>query len=149
LATCDFYGDFLLLDPCDAPAVFEFLQGKCSVKENNVAHQDSSAPSKNQPSMFTSPNGRSRGTGCKSAPWKSPRRSRSNSGESWPISNANKTEDNTNAGGYGWSDPVDHGFPGDYIPPDPNDLEDPIDPVGDDSDDEDPCKPLNPHEPGA
>ena len=68
--------------------------------------------------------------------------------ESPGESNENKTEDNTNAGGYGWSDPVDHGFPGDYIPPDPYDLEDPVDPVGEDSDDEDPWKPLNPHEPG-
>jgi hypothetical protein len=25
LSTCDFYGDFLLLYPCDAPAVFYFL----------------------------------------------------------------------------------------------------------------------------
>lgn len=33
LATCGFYGDFLLLDPCDAPAVFEFLQGKNHAKK--------------------------------------------------------------------------------------------------------------------
>ena len=70
MATCDFYGDFLLLDPCDAPAVFEFLQGKCSGKENNVAHQGSPAPSKNRPSMFTPPIGRSGGTGRKLAPGK-------------------------------------------------------------------------------
>jgi condensin-2 complex subunit H2 len=63
-------------------------------------------------------------------------------------SNANKTEDNTNAGGNGWSYRVDHDFPGDYIPPDPDDLEDSVDPVGEDSDDEDPWKPLNPYEPG-
>jgi condensin-2 complex subunit H2 len=147
LATCDFYGDFLLLDPCDAPAVFEFLQGKCSGKENNLAHQGSSVPSKNRPSVFTSPNGRSGGTGRKSAPGKVQEDldpTQENPGQS----NANKTEDNTNAGGNGWSDPVDHDFPGDYIPPDPDDLEDPVDPVGEDSDDEDPWKPLNPYEPG-
>ncbi|RLN33346.1 condensin-2 complex subunit H2 [Panicum miliaceum] len=147
LTTCDFYRDFLLLDPCDAPAVFEFLQGKCSGKENNVAHQGSSAPSKNRPSMFTSPNGRSGGTGRKSAPGKV-QEDLDPTQESPGQSNANKTEDNTNAGGNGWSDPVDHGFPGDYIPPDPDDLDHPADPVGEDSDDEDPWKPLNPHEPG-
>jgi len=147
LATCDFYGDFLLLDPCDAPAVFEFLQGKCSGKENNVAHQGSPAPSKNRPSMFTPPIGRSGGTGRKLAPGKV-QEDLDPTQESPGETNENKTEDNTNAGGYGWSDPVDHGFPGDYIPPDPYDFEDPIDPVGEDSDDEDPWKPLNPHEPG-
>ncbi|CAD6223650.1 unnamed protein product [Miscanthus lutarioriparius] len=62
LATCDFYGDFLLLDPCDAPAVFDFLQGKHSGKENSVAHQGSSAPSKSRANVFTSPNLRSAGT---------------------------------------------------------------------------------------
>ncbi|OQU91812.1 condensin-2 complex subunit H2 isoform X3 [Sorghum bicolor] len=34
LATCDFYGDFLLLDPCDAPAVFDFLQGLDPTQKN-------------------------------------------------------------------------------------------------------------------
>ncbi|CAL5062504.1 unnamed protein product [Urochloa decumbens] len=160
LATCDFYGDFLLLDPCDAPAVFEFLQGKCSGKENNVAHQGSSAPSKNRPSVFTSPNGRSGGTGRKSAPGKvqdldptqesldPTQESLDPTQESPGKSNANKTQDNIIAGGNDWSDHVDHGFPGDYIPPDPDDLEDPVDPVGEDSDDEDPWKPLNPYESG-
>ncbi|XP_039827347.1 condensin-2 complex subunit H2-like [Panicum virgatum] len=148
LATCDFYGDFLLLDPCDAPAVFDFLQGKCSGRENNMAHQGSSAPSKNRPSMFTPPNGRSGNTGRKSAPGKVQEDREDPTQASPGQSNANKTEDNTNAGGYGFSDPVDHGFPGDYIPPDSDDLEDPVDPVGEDSDDEDPWKPLNPHELG-
>ncbi|XP_025806423.1 condensin-2 complex subunit H2-like isoform X3 [Panicum hallii] len=147
LATCDFYGDFLLLDPCDAPAVFEFLQGKCSGKENNLAHQGSSVPSKNRPSVFTSPNGRSGGTGRKLAPG-NVQEDLDPTQENPGQSNANKTEDNTNAGGNGWSYRVDHDFPGDYIPPDPDDLEDSVDPVGEDSDDEDPWKPLNPYEPG-
>ncbi|OEL16055.1 Condensin-2 complex subunit H2 [Dichanthelium oligosanthes] len=138
LATCDFYGDFLLLDPCDAPAVFEFLQGKCSGKENSVAHQGSSAPSKSRPSVFTSPNGRSGGTGRNSA-------LRKVQGDQDPTqenpgqSNPNKTPD-----GNDWSDPV---IPGDYIPY-PDDLEDPVDPAREDSDDEDSWKPLNPHEHG-
>nr|CAB3458103.1 unnamed protein product [Digitaria exilis] len=142
LATCDFYGDFLLLDPCDAPAVFEFLQGKCSGKENGMAHQGSSAPSKSRPNVFTSPNGRSVGTGRKSAPGKLQEDldpTQENPGQS----NAEATPDNknTNLDGSYWSDPVDPVIPGDYLP-DPDD-----DPVGDDSDD-DPWKPLNPHEPG-
>ncbi|CAN6199195.1 unnamed protein product [Urochloa humidicola] len=144
LATCDFYGDFLLLDPCDAPAVFEFLQGKCSGKENNVTHRVSSAPSKNRPSVFTSPHGRSGGTGRKSALGKV-QEDLDPTQDSPGKSNANKTQDDIIPGGNDWSDHVDHGFPGDYIPPDPDDLEDP---VGEDSDDEDPWKPLNPYESG-
>lgn len=149
LATCDFYGDFLLLDPCDAPAVFEFLQGKFSDKENSVAHQGSSTPSKSRLNVFTSPNGRSGGTGRKSALGKlqgdlDP--TQENPGQS----NAEATPDNknTNLDDNYWSDPVDPVLPADYLP-DPDDLEDHVDPVADDSDDDDdPWKPLNPHEPG-
>lgn len=138
LATCDFYGDFLLLDPYDAPAVFDFLQGKCSGKENSVAHQGSSAPSKNRPNVFTSPNGRSGGTGRKSAPGN--------------VRDVDPTEENPdqspkiNASQTEYIDPVDH-FP-DVEMPNPDDIEDPVDPTGDYSDDEDPWKPLNPYEPG-
>ncbi|TKW35012.1 hypothetical protein SEVIR_2G343300v4 [Setaria viridis] len=146
LATCDFYGDFLLLDPCDAPAVFEFLQGKCSGEENSVAHPGSSVPSKSRPYVFTSPNGRSGGTGRKSAPGKV-QGDLDPTQENPSQSSANKTPDNLNADYRDWSDPHDPGFPGEHIP-DPDDLEDPMDPVGEDSDDEDPWKPLNPHEPG-
>ncbi|CAN6225711.1 unnamed protein product [Urochloa humidicola] len=130
LATCDFYGDFLLLDPCDAPAVFEFLQGKCSGKENNVAHQGSSAPSKNRPSVFTSPNVRSGGTGRKSALGKIQE----------DLDPTQESVDPTQES----LDPTQES-PGDYIPPEPDDLEDP---VGEDSDDEDTWKPLNPYESG-
>jgi condensin-2 complex subunit H2 len=146
LATCDFYGDFLLLDPCDAPAVFEFLQGKCSGEENSVARQGSSAPSKSRPCAFTSPNGRSGGIGRKSALGKG-QGDLDPTQENPSQSSANKTPDNLNADYRDCSDPHDHGFPGEHIP-DPDDLEDHMDPVEEDSDDEDTWRPLNPHEPG-
>ncbi|KAJ1291120.1 hypothetical protein BS78_02G294200 [Paspalum vaginatum] len=138
LATCDFYGDFLLLDPCDAPAVFDFLQGKCSGEENNVVHQGSLAPSKNRPNVFSSPNGRSGGTGRKSASGK--------------LRDINPTVENPeqspkiNASQSEYINPVDH-FP-DLEMPNPDDAEDPVDPDEDFSDDEDPWKPLNPYESG-
>ncbi|XP_066400105.1 condensin-2 complex subunit H2-like isoform X1 [Miscanthus floridulus] len=140
LATCDFYGDFLLLDPCDAPAVFDFLQGKHSGKENSVAHQGSSAPSKSRANVFTSPNLRSAGTGRKSAAGK-------------VLGGLDPTQENpdqsstqeTSPDDNHWSDPVQPSFADDVEMPHPDDIEDP---VGDYSDDEDPWKPLNPHEPG-
>ncbi|CAD6273143.1 unnamed protein product [Miscanthus lutarioriparius] len=140
LATCDFYGDFLLLDPCDAPAVFDFLQGKHSGKENSVAHQGSSAPSKSRANVFTSPNARSAGTGRKSAAGK-------------VLGGLDPTQENpdqsstqeTTPDDNHWSDPVEPSFADDVEMPHPDDIEDP---VGDYSDDEDPWKPLNPHEPG-
>ncbi|KAG0549580.1 hypothetical protein BDA96_01G267100 [Sorghum bicolor] len=140
LATCDFYGDFLLLDPCDAPAVFDFLQGKHSGKENSVAHQGSSAPSKSRANVFTSPNARSAGTGRKLSAGK-------------VLAGLDPTQKNpdqsstqeTTPDDDHWSDPVESSFDDDVGMPHPADIEDP---VGDYSDDEDPWKPLNPHEPG-
>ncbi|XP_062188637.1 condensin-2 complex subunit H2-like [Phragmites australis] len=147
LATCDFYGGFLLLDPCDAPAVFYFLQGKKSGKENSVAHQGSSAPSKSRTSVFTSPNGRSGGTGRRLTPGKvqgctDP--TQENNPDQSQETNANQTQENISDFNVddNWSDPVDHGSPDDDMPH-PDDPD-----VADDSDDEDPWGPLNPHEPG-
>ncbi|XP_062188102.1 condensin-2 complex subunit H2-like [Phragmites australis] len=153
LATCDFYGDFLLLDPCDAPAVFDFLQGKNSGKENSVAHQGSSVPSKSRANVFTSPNGRSGGTGRRSAPGKvqgDPDRTQENNPDQSQEMDANQTQENIrdfNVDDNHWSDPVDHGVPDDDTPH-PDDADAGYPDVGDDSDDEDPWKPLNPHEPG-
>ncbi|ONM57753.1 Condensin-2 complex subunit H2 [Zea mays] len=138
LATCDFYGDFLLLDPCDAPAVFDFLQGKHSGKENSVAHQGSAAPSKSQANIFTSPNARSVGTGRKSAPGKV-------LGGLDPTQENQSSTQETSPDNKHWSDPVEPSFADDVEMHPPDDIEDP---VGDYSDDEDPWKPLNPHEPG-
>ncbi|NP_001349525.1 Condensin-2 complex subunit H2 [Zea mays] len=141
LSTCDFYGDFLLLDPCDAPSVFDFLQGKHSGKENSVARQGSPAPSKSQANVFTSPNARSAGTGCKAASGK-------------VLGGLDSTQKNpdqpstqeTSPDDKHWSDPVEPNFTDDVEKPHPDDIGDP---VGDYSDDEDPWKPLNPHEPGS
>lgn len=152
LATCDFYGDFLLLDPCDAPAVFDFLQGKNSGKEDILAHRGSSAPSKSRNNIFTSPNGRSGGTGRRLTPGKvqegHPDQAQENNPEQSQETNANQTQENAcdfNINDNHWSDhPVDHDFPdADMSHPDAGCPD-----VGDDSDDENPWKPLNPHEPG-
>jgi len=140
LATCDFYGDFLLLDPCDAPAVFDFLQGKHSGKENSVAHQGSSAPSKSRANVFTSPNARSAGTGRKSSAGKVLGGLDPTQGNPDQSSTQETIPDDNH-----WSDPVEPSFADDVEMPHPDDIEDP---VGDYSDDEDPWKPLNPHEPG-
>ncbi|EER97300.1 condensin-2 complex subunit H2 [Sorghum bicolor] len=139
LATCDFYGDFLLLDPCDAPAIFDFLQGKHSGKENSVAHPGSSAPSKSRANVFSSPNLRSAGTGRKSAAGKVL------GGLDPTQENPDQSTQGTSPDNNHWSDPVEPSFADDVEMPNPDYIEDP---VGDYSDDEDPWKPLNPHEPG-
>ncbi|KAL6656633.1 hypothetical protein ACP70R_004413 [Stipagrostis hirtigluma subsp. patula] len=151
LATCDFYEDFLLLDPRDAPAVLDFLQGKSCGKEN-VAHRGSSAPSKNRTNVFTSPNLRSGGTGRKLTPGKTqgdPYQTQEIDPEQ-SQENATQTQEDIDFGvNYNhWSDhPGDNDFPhADMSHPD--DVSAGCQDVGDESDDEDPWKPLNPHEPG-
>ncbi|ONK75006.1 uncharacterized protein A4U43_C03F12330 [Asparagus officinalis] len=62
LATCNFYRDFLLLDPCDAGAVYKFLKGKSVDQEEPALYRGSSVRSKNRRSIFSSPTGRSGGT---------------------------------------------------------------------------------------
>ncbi|CAM0906070.1 unnamed protein product [Alopecurus aequalis] len=152
LATCGFYGDFLLLDPCDAPAVFDFLQGKKSGKEDNLAHRGGSAPSKTRNNVFASPIVRSGGTACRRTPGKvqeeipvqtqeiDPEESQEDPNQSQHVLGSNVNQNN-------WSDhPVEHDSPGANMS-----LPDDVDPVypdpDDDSDDEDPYKSLDPHEP--
>lgn len=143
LATCTFYGDFLLLDPCDAPAVFDFLHGNNSDKENSVAHRSSSAPSKSRINAFTSPNGRSGGTGRKLNPEKGqgdPDPTQENNLDQSQEINENVTQEpigDFSLGGNDWSY--------DNMPPSDGAAEGPDD--GDDSD-EDPWRSLDPHEPG-
>uniref|UniRef100_N1QQL6 Condensin-2 complex subunit H2 n=1 Tax=Aegilops tauschii TaxID=37682 RepID=N1QQL6_AEGTA len=140
LATCGFYGDFLLLDPCDAPAVFAFLQGKNVCKEDILSHGGGSAPSKRRNNVFTSPNARSGGTARRKTPGEVPRNAvqpeieksqETNPGESpannWPDHRGDLTPD------LSPSQP-------EYVDPGCPDLRD-------DSDDEDPYKSLDPHEP--
>ncbi|KAF5738730.1 condensin-2 complex subunit H2 isoform X2 [Tripterygium wilfordii] len=62
LATNDLYRDFILLDPCDAVTVDNFLKGDASIKRQNNAYRGSSV-SKN----FQSPTRRSGGTTHKSS----------------------------------------------------------------------------------
>ncbi|KAK3125159.1 hypothetical protein QOZ80_7BG0601080 [Eleusine coracana subsp. coracana] len=144
LATCNFYGNFLLLDPCDAPAVFDFLQGKSSGKENSAAHQRSSVRSIRRTSAFTSPDGRSVGTGHSLNPDEGqgdPDPTQEKNPDQSQGINENETQQNIgnfSLGGNGWSY--------DDMPPSDGSAECPDD--GDDSDEEDPWRPLDPHEPG-
>ncbi|KAG8080354.1 hypothetical protein GUJ93_ZPchr0007g3101 [Zizania palustris] len=155
LATCGFYGDFLLLDPCDAPAVFDFLQGKCSAKEDIFAERGSSVRSKSRSNVFSSPNGRSGVTGRKSTPGKiqdgNPDQTQENNPEQSQELNANQTQENVhdfNENDNHCSDhPVDHDFPDDDMPH-ADDADAMCQDIGDDSDSDDPWRPLNPHEPG-
>ncbi|XP_020095468.1 condensin-2 complex subunit H2 [Ananas comosus] len=135
LATCDFYGDFLLLDPCDAPAVDDFLQTNYVVEESVLPSRGSSVRSKGRNGFFASPTGRSGGSARKST-----------HKETQGINLDRNLEQNF--------DFVDNeNYNRDY--PDHNNFEGEqpnfgCSSVRDDSDDEyeDPWKPLNPHEPG-
>ncbi|XP_059632760.1 condensin-2 complex subunit H2 isoform X2 [Cornus florida] len=135
LATNDFYRDFILLDPCDAVAVNDFLSDDNNGKGKNSVYRGSSLTSKSR-KIFQSPTRRSGGT-CQK------------------LSVGKNQDANVNR-----SPLVDHGFEFNdcNINPDPPDhnncgfeMDDGYSEPGDldDSDDEDdPWKPLNPHEPG-
>ncbi|KAG1368294.1 condensin-2 complex subunit H2 [Cocos nucifera] len=62
LAACDFYGDFLLLDPCDAGAVYDSLKTNAAGKENIAPHRGRLIRSKSSHSVLTSPTGSSGAT---------------------------------------------------------------------------------------
>lgn len=135
LATNDLYQDFILLDPCDAVAVDEFLKGNKAGKGQNGTHRGSSARR-----SFQSPTRHSGGTVHKS----SLRKSQDASISQFPGPNSNSDVNNNNVGadppacenlnGNNWGLDMDERYsePGDF----------------DDEDDNDPWKPLNPHEPG-
>ncbi|XP_011071435.1 condensin-2 complex subunit H2 isoform X2 [Sesamum indicum] len=138
LATNDLYRDFILLDPCDAVAVDNFLDSKVGKGQSNV-YRASSATSKGRKS-FQSP-------------------SRQSEGNEPKLSVKKKQDAN-----LAQSPRVDRGFESNYCstgcsPPaydfpsdndgfrmrdgnsEPGDFDD-------SDDDDDPWKPLNPHEPG-
>ncbi|KAK8918660.1 Condensin-2 complex subunit H2 [Platanthera zijinensis] len=132
LATCDFYGDFLLLDPCDAGGIDSFLQNSSSHKEQVSTHK---GVTPNRPKIHEND-------------FQSPVRS---SGVSFKTSlkkgqNVNITE---SAVDY-------HVFDADSVLSEPDTTqnygEEPhsgyADTQDDSDEDEDPWKPLNPHEPG-
>ncbi|KAF0908753.1 hypothetical protein E2562_028572 [Oryza meyeriana var. granulata] len=154
LATCGFYGDFLLLDPSDAPAVSDFLQGKHSAKDI-FGDRGSSARSKSRSNVFISPNGRSGGTGRRPTPGKVQEgnldQTQENNPDQSQETNANQTQkniDDLDVNDNHWSDhPVDHDLPDNGMPHS-DDADAGCPDVGDDSDDDDPWRPLNPHEPG-
>lgn len=136
LATCGFYGDFLLLDPRDAPAVFDFLQGKKSGKEDILAHRGGSAPSKIRNNVFASPNVRSGGTARRRTPGKV------QESQEIDLEPSQKNPDQKD-----WSDHhVEPDSPGGSMYG-PDDIDPGCPDPGDDSDDEDPYKSLDPHEP--
>nr|CAD1819240.1 unnamed protein product [Ananas comosus var. bracteatus] len=135
LATCDFYGDFLLLDPCDAPAVDDFLQTNYVVEESVLPSRGSSVRSKGRNGFFASPTGRSGGSARKST-----------HKETQGINldrNLEQNFDFVDNDNYNRDYPDHNNFEGEQ----PNFG---CSSVRDDSDDEyeDPWKPLNPHEPG-
>lgn len=141
------------MDPCDAPAVSDFLQGKKSAKEDIFAGRGSSARSKSRTNVFCSPNGRSGGTGRRPTPGKvqegNPDQTQESNPDQSQEMNANQTQehiDDLNVNDDHWSvHPADHDFP-DNDMPHPDDADAGC--VDDSDDDDDPWRPLNPHEPG-
>ncbi|XP_062150325.1 condensin-2 complex subunit H2 isoform X3 [Alnus glutinosa] len=136
LATSNLYQDFILLDPCDAVAVHEFLKGDKAGKGQNGTHKRSSARK-----SFQSPSRRSGGSARRSSLGK---RQDANHNQS-PLADCSLNFNNNNAG----ADPPacdnfddnNCGFDMDDRYSEPRDLDD-------DDDDNNPWKPLNPHEPG-
>lgn len=136
LATNDLYQDFILLDPCDAVVVDDYLKDDGADKRQYGTYRSNSARK-----GFQSPTIRSGGTAHKS----SLRKNQDANVNLSPIFDRSFEPNDCNMG----SDPAncDHaedingGFDMDDRHSDPEDL--------DESDaDDDPWKPLNPHEPG-
>ncbi|KAK1302441.1 Condensin-2 complex subunit H2 [Acorus calamus] len=134
LATSDFYQDFLLLDPCDAGAVYDFLKSSIS-KEQCGAVRGSSVKSKTRKS-FQSPTGRSGGAEQKLSNEKNKNNDLNQNSEVDCTVEVDNTE---------WPSPhidndsYDHDM---YHREEQNGMEN-------SDDDDDPWKPLNPHEPGS
>ncbi|KAJ4969076.1 hypothetical protein NE237_015777 [Protea cynaroides] len=144
LATSDLYQDFLLLDPCDAVAINNFLKGDQAGKQKDGPNRGSSLKSKGRKS-FQSPIRQSGGGAHKS---------------SFARSQDINSNQNTGVNGNAAEVNFDNVCP---EPPTCNDFHsndctgyemdggfaDHMDDQDDDDDDEDdPWKPLNPHEPG-
>ncbi|KAJ0966913.1 hypothetical protein J5N97_023830 [Dioscorea zingiberensis] len=140
LATCNFYGDFLLLDPCDAGAVNSFLNTDPLEKEHTAPHRGSSVRSKSQRSFYPSPTGRSK----EAIHLSSPCNNQDAYLNQFPVNNCNFEISNDNQCSAPHGDTSFH-------QDDTWNGREPFADVRDDSDDdsEDPWKPLNPHEPGT
>ncbi|KAL5782251.1 hypothetical protein ACOSP7_007280 [Xanthoceras sorbifolium] len=135
LATNDVYRDFILLDPCDAVSVNDFLKGDEAGKGQSGAHRDSASRR-----SYLSPTRRSGGTAYKSSLGKNKDANLYPSPRvdcSFEVRNSNMGPDPT---AYDNFEDNNYGFDIDDKYSEPRDL--------DDSDDDDPWKPLNPHETG-
>lgn len=140
LATNNLYCDFILLDPCDAAAVNEFLKDDKSVDRQHGNYRGSSLISKAHKS-FLSPARHSGGTARKS----SVKKGLDNFGQASPLGGASKNPNNDFEAGPSnniFSDHGNCGFESDDNNPQHEDFDD------SDCDGDDPWKPLNPHEPG-
>ncbi|CAK9145601.1 unnamed protein product [Ilex paraguariensis] len=140
LVTNDLYRDFILLDPCDAVAVNDFIKGdyKASKWQNSVRGV-SSLNSKYRKS-FQSPAKHSGGTDQRSSVGKNKDAKLNQS----PLVDHCFLFNDCNTGSYPAADiPEDNnsGFEMDNGYTEPRDSDD-------DDNDDDPWKPLNPHEPG-
>lgn len=137
MATCEFYNDFLLLDPCDARSVNDFLNATPDKgKEPEPFNPGSTIKSKNRQSAYKSPSAR------KSSRRKNKENEGVNVDEGVNLEDAFECEAGENDANWNNNDydmgPQDAPYFG------VSDGED--DSEGDDND---PWKPLNPHEPGT
>ncbi|KAK4433906.1 Condensin-2 complex subunit H2 [Sesamum alatum] len=138
LATNDLYRDFILLDPCDAVAIDNFLDSKVGKGQSSV-YRASSAASKDRKS-FQSPSRQSEGNGHKLSVKK---KQDANLAQSPCVDRGFESNYCSN----GCSPPA-YDFPSDndgFAMRDGNSEPGDFD---DSDDDNDPWKPLNPHEPG-
>lgn len=135
LATNDLYRDYILLDPCDAVTVDDFLKGDESGQVQSVPYKGSASRKSHQ-----SPTRRSGGTAHKSSVGKN------KDSHLYPSPRVDCEFEARNSNGFDTAAHDDfednnHEFDtGDQHPESRN---------SDDSDDDDPWKPLNPHEPGS
>ncbi|XWS08568.1 hypothetical protein CRYUN_Cryun40dG0013600 [Craigia yunnanensis] len=136
LATNDLYQDFILLDPCDAVAIDDYLKGDEAGKGEYGTDRGSS-----RCKSFQSPTWRSGGTAHKSSLGKNKDANVNQSPRpdcGFGANDCNMGPGPPAADNFG---NVDHGFDMDDRYSEPRDLDD-------SDDDNDPWKPLNPHEPG-
>ncbi|XP_061991465.1 condensin-2 complex subunit H2 isoform X2 [Rosa rugosa] len=135
LATNDLYQDFILLDPCDAVAVNDYLGADGVSRGQSSAYRVSSTRK-----SFLSPTGRSGGTAHKS------QKSQNANVNQSPMVDSHFEVNGCNIGpdppGCNNFDDGTHGYDMDDRYSEPRDLDEL------DDDDDDPWKPLNPHEPG-
>lgn len=139
MATNDLYQDFILLDPYDAAAVDDYLNGDDAGKGEHGTNKGSS-----RRKSFQSPTWRSGGTAHKS----SQRNNKDTNANQSPRVDCDFGVNDCNMGAVPSATDdfgnVDHGCDMDDRYSNPRDLDE----SDDDNDDNDPWKPLNPHEPG-